>query len=65
MEATTPETRPLFTIQLKAYLTSPQQELFEKWTNSLRPLYNLGLALLYENQQRNWRLSASLCGELC
>ena len=55
MEATTAETRPLFTIQLKAYLTSPQQELFEKWTNSLRPLYNLGLGLLYENQQRNWR----------
>ncbi|ACK68059.1 transposase IS605 OrfB [Rippkaea orientalis PCC 8801] len=43
------------TIQLKAYLSTTQTALFENWTDSLRPLYNLALGLLYEEQQRRWR----------
>lgn len=33
------------TIQLKAYLSEAQKTLFEQWTNSLRPFYNLALGL--------------------
>ncbi len=51
------DTQAHITIQMKAYLSETQTALFDKWTHALRPLYNLALALLYEEQQRRWRVN--------